>query len=526
MENRRTLLFMGFVVGYLLFLSRYVDASAGGADSSGYLSFGRLLASGRIFAAERTIPGYSLPREHAYFYCPLGFKPAPTGKGLVSNYPPGLPLMFAITSKLVGWDRAAPLVLLVNSALAIALMVAFCRLVGLSLVGTACATGILAASPVTLAFSVQALSDIPAMTWVLLAVVLALQPKEHTVFKVLAGAAFGIAFLIRPTCLLILPTLITLYLLRGKRVALPPLPEESASPAWRLSMLTAPAVKIAWFSLGAAPVLFANCVFASRAYGNPFSTSYGELGYMFSSSYVIPSFLSFLRNIPVLFSPFALIAPACVFLRGLELRRKVALIGPVLLYLGFYASFSSTSETWWSLRYILPVAPMLVAGGILAFERLVSAPIWRLMASIFPKKEPHILANRFAWGAALAFLAAFTTCAVKLNRSSRFMNWGRADDEYRVAAEKLETLVAPNSVCLCMQTSGSLYYYTNLILVRSDQFDGERARSLFGWAREAGVPVYAALFDWEEDQVRSLPISGAWSLVTRSKPVGIWKWNP
>jgi len=201
-------------------------------------------------------------------------------------------------------------------------------------------------------------------------------------------------------------------------------------------------------------------------------------------------------------------------------------MGPALLYTGFYASYFGTAEHWWSLRFLLPVAPMLVAGGMLAFEGLVSPPLRRLLVSVFPREEPHVLANRFAWGAALVFLAAFTTYAVKLNHSSRFMNWGRADGEYRVAAEKLQTLVAPNSMCLCMQTSGSLYYYTNLILVRSDQFDGERARSLFGWAREAGIPVYAALFDWEEDQVRSLPVSGAWSLVTRSKPVAIWRWNP
>jgi hypothetical protein len=519
MERRKILLFMALGVGYVLFLSRYVNASAGGADSSGYLSFGRLLASGRIFAAERTVPGYSLPNEQAYFYCPLGFKPAPRGKGLVSNYPPGLPLMFAITSKLVGWERAAPLVMLGNSALAIALMVAFCRLMGLSAIGTACATAVLAASPITLAFSVQPLSDVPSLTWVLLAVVLALRPKEHSLFNVLAGAAFGIAFLIRPTCVLILPTLIALYLL-------PPLLEKSANSAWRLSMLIAPAGRIAWFSLGAAPIFLAHCVFANRAYGHPFSTSYGDTGFLFSWRYVIPSLLSFLRNIPLLFSPFALIAPACVFLRRLDLRRKVAVVGPVLLYIGFYVTYFGTSEHWWSLRFMLPVAPMLIAGGMLVFERLVAPLFRRLLVYTFPREQPHILTNRFALGAAVVFLVAFTTYVVKLNHSSRFMNWGRADGEYRVAAEKLQALVPPNSVCLCMQTSGSLYYYTNLILIRSDEFDSERATSFFGWARKSGVPIYAALFGWEEDQVWSLPISGAWSLVTRSKPVAIWKWDP
>jgi hypothetical protein len=519
MEKRKILLFIAFGLGYVLFLSWYVDASAGGADSSGYLSFGRLLASGRIFAAERTVPGYSLPNEQAYFYCPLGFRPATRGKGLVSNYPPGLPLMFAITSKVIGWDRAAPLVMLANSALAIALMVAFCRLMGLSVIGTACATAVLAASPITLAFTVQPMSDVPSMTWVLLAMVLVLQPKEHRSINVLAGAAFGIAFLIRPTCVLILPTLLALYLF-------PPLLEEQDNSEWRFPMLTAPAVRIAWFSLGAAPIFLAYCVFADRAYGHPFSTAYGDSGFLFSRRYVIPSLLYFLKNIPLLFSPLALIAPACVFLRQLGLRRKVAVVGPVLFYVGFYVNYVGTSEQWWSLRFMLPVAPMLIAGGMLALDGLTAPPFRRMLGFLFPRKQQKILTSRFVLGATVVFLTAFTTYVVRLNHSSRFMNWGRANSAYRVAAEKLQTLVPPNSVCLCMQTSGSLYYYTNLIVIRADEFDRERATSLFGWARKAGVPIYAALFEWEEDQVRSLPISGAWRLVIRSQPVAIWKWDP
>jgi hypothetical protein len=201
-------------------------------------------------------------------------------------------------------------------------------------------------------------------------------------------------------------------------------------------------------------------------------------------------------------------------------------VGPVLFYLGFYVSYVGTSEQWWSLRFILPVAPMLIAGGMLVFEGLVAPLFRRLLVYVFPREQQHILTHKFAWGAAVVFLVAFTTYVVKLNHSSRFMNWGRADGAYKVAAEKLQDLVPPNSVCLCMQTSGSLYYYTNLIVIRSDEFDRERATSLFSWARKSGVPVYAAIFGWEEEQVRSLPISGAWRLVTRSEPVAFWKWDP
>jgi hypothetical protein len=524
--GKRTLLLLALAAGYALFLSRFVEANAGGADSSGYLSFGRLLASGRIIASVRTIPGYSLPREHAYFYCPLGFKPGPGGKGLVSNFPPGLPLMFAAASKVVGWAGAARWVMLANIFLGIALMAVFCDQLGLSPAGTVCATGVLAASPATLLVAVQPLSDLPAMTWVLLSVVSALSSRKNPWVNVLTGVAFAMAFLIRPTCVLILPTLLVLFLLPWGGDSLPLLSGAPGNRAWRSSKLAVSAANLAWFSLGSVPIFLANCVFASRAYGHPFATAYGDSGYLFSSGNVVPSILSFLKYTPLIFSPLVLIAPACPFVPGLELRKKVALAGPVLLYLAFYAGYAGTSEHWWSLRFILPVAPMLIAGGVLALDGLLWPTLREGLTVVRRTGARHLGGNRFAWGAAAVFLGAFTVCVSRFNRAAGFMNSGLTDSGYRVAAERIQALVPPNSVCLCMQTSGSLYYYTNLTLVRSDQFDIERAKSFFGWARGAGVLVYASLFDWEEDQVRLLPISGHWRLVAESKPVTIWKWSP
>src|SRR5208283_3612530 len=72
---------------YGVFLTRNVAALAAGADSSGYLNHARLLASGRVHAPARTLPGLPMADAPRFLYTPLGFVPAPDGAGLVPTYP-------------------------------------------------------------------------------------------------------------------------------------------------------------------------------------------------------------------------------------------------------------------------------------------------------------------------------------------------------------------------------------------------------------------------------------------------------
>jgi hypothetical protein len=106
------------------------------------------------------------------------------------------------------------------------------------------------------------------------------------------------------------------------------------------------------------------------------------------------------------------------------------------------------------------------------------------------------------------------------------MGSGRNDLEYRQAARALQAIAPPNSVCLCMQTSGSVFYDTGLAIVRSDQLDRDFAERFFRWAAVSRTPVYAALFDFEKKQVLSSTPAGSWRAVAESPPVSIWRWDP
>jgi len=52
---------------------------------------------GQIFAAERTVPGYSIPNEQPFFYCRWDLDVHP-GNGIGLQLPVRLALMFAMTS--------------------------------------------------------------------------------------------------------------------------------------------------------------------------------------------------------------------------------------------------------------------------------------------------------------------------------------------------------------------------------------------------------------------------------------------
>src|SRR5665213_1618915 len=148
------------LLGYAVLLFILIGAVPGGSDNSGYFNEARLLAAGRIHVPVRAVAGIPAG-EVPYLYSPLGFKPAADGtERLVPTYPPGLPLLLVPASLVAGWDHAGDLVLLVHSLAGIALVFALGRTCGLPGAWSLAGAAILAASPLYLFTSLQALSDV------------------------------------------------------------------------------------------------------------------------------------------------------------------------------------------------------------------------------------------------------------------------------------------------------------------------------------------------------------------------------
>ena len=114
-------------------------------------------------------------------------------------YPPGLPLHMALLGTLGGWRTAPFLAAPIAAIAALLLIYAIARELGLSRGLSAAGALVLAACPIFLGMAVQPMSDVPATAWVLAVIFFGLRARRSVGWAVAAGAALGVAVLVRPT---------------------------------------------------------------------------------------------------------------------------------------------------------------------------------------------------------------------------------------------------------------------------------------------------------------------------------------
>ena len=81
----------------------------------------------------------------------------------------------------------------------------------------------------------------------------------------------------------------------------------------------------------------------------------------------------------------------------------------------------------------------------------------------------------------------------------------------------------PNSVVACMAPSGSFYYYTSLPILRWDQIQPSHFRTYGSALLEAGRPLYAVLFAFEQESALKERMPGRWEKIVTIHEVGIWR---
>lgn len=469
---------------YTAVLATHVGAVAGGSDSSGYMSHARLLAAGRVHVEPRAIPGLPSVAGEPLLYAPLGFKPAPNGIGLVPTYPAGMSLFILALEPLAGWRHTGDLTIILHSLAGLIAIAALCRALGLGRPWAALGAAILALSPLYIFMSLQAMSDVPSLVWTTLAVLAALKSRESAAWAVAAGAAMAVDVLLRPTNLVAVAPL---------AVAL------GASPRrWLL------------LGLGGLPGALFFFIHSEAAYGSFAATGYGDSSFAFSLGFVPATLRHYARWLPVLFTPLVALIPGLPFL-GRESARARWLLGSwIAAYAAFYATYQCTHETWWYLRFLLPAAPPLVAGSLLVLRALLSrAPDW---------------CNPGRSAAALA--AALVIVALSLAWPTRKLGAlavSRDELRYGHVADWMQKNVPGDAVCVAMQASGALFYYTDFTFVRWDAMDRTTVERVESAARAARRPLYAVLFPFEikDADVLTRIVPGHWIEVGKVEGVAI-----
>jgi hypothetical protein len=476
------------MVGYAALLWMHMGAYAGGADSSGYMNNARLLSARTASTPIRRVEGLPDAALPPAAYVPLGFRIRDSAT-LAPTYPVGLPLLVAAAAWVVGWTSAPAVVMLLHAVagvLVIGLLAVRC---GLSPRAALLAMTLLATSPVYLFMSVQLMSDTPALVWATLAVVLCSAPVDRARWRwtdAAAGAALSVAVLVRPTnVLIVLPVAVCLGL---------------AWPRWAAA---------AAGGLPAAALLLA---YNTAAYGHAITTGYGDASSAFRVQNVGPSVHNYLTWLPVLLTPLGVLALGLPLILRRGRRKVVALIVWSAGFLGFYACYYHTHETWWYLRFLLPAFPALIVGAV-----WVGSEGWHR----WPRRSLPTRAATLLWIAVLLVVVAHN---VFWGRRLEALEIGRYERVYPDTAAWVRANVASGGVVLASQASGALFYYTALSIVRWDQCGRDALERVEAHAVGARIPLYAVFFPFEiEEQHAFERIPGRWARAGRVRNVTVWR---
>lgn len=472
------------LAAYGILLAQHMGAYAGGSDSSGYLNHARLLGQGRVHVPPRIIPALPPGEVSEWLYAGLGFKPSPDPTMLVPTYPTGLPLLIGGVALVTGWSQAANVVMWLHALAGVVLTCLTGRAFGLSRRIGIVAAVIIGGSPVYLFFSLHAMSDVPALVWTTGAVLAAWKSRERATWSVLAGAAFALAVLIRPTNVLALaPIALCLGL------------------SWRRWL---------GFGAGGLPGGLFFCVHNHFAYGKYLTTGYGDSAGL-AWKWVAPTLAHYARWLPALFTPVALawLALPGLFRRA-PLRTTVLLIW-FLVFAAFYTAYEFTHETWWYLRFLLPAAPALVVGGLLVLQNALS---------------PRLSCRGATLAACMALVLAV---ASNTYWSQRFdvLNAGRGERTYPVVTEWLTRNLPPDAVIAAMQHTGALHYYTDFTFVRADMLNPATFGKISDVLAREDRPLYAVLWPFEIEEYRMFErnMPGPWQKVETLESITIWRWT-
>jgi len=470
---------------YLAFLGAHASRVAGGADSSGYLNAARGLSRGRVVEPVPLLAELGLAQRDVPAFIPLGYVPGPRPGTMAFGYPPGLPLHLAAAAAVAGWREGPFWVAPVCAIGALALIFALGRDLGLSRAACAAAAAILAAHPAFFFEALQPMSDVPATAWALGALFCARRSRENRRWAPAAGFAFGIAFLVRPSNIL---TLIPCLVFLG-------------FDARRLSRFAAG---------GALPFAFF-AAYNRASFGHPFQTGYGEEGLWrelawghFAArirhySHWLSTTLTGLVLLGWLVLPFD---------RRVTRRDRAALFLWFTAFVLFYC-FYKPYETWWYLRFLLPALPALILGFLLAGR------------DALPFVEARFgdpVTGRLASGLAIGLVLL-----LELRQVRRLGPRQILDDQvdYTEAAAWARERLPSNALAVAMQMSGTLRYYTAVPIVRWDTLPEEDVRRILSTAEGRGYRVFALLFPFEENPVRSR-MPGGWEKLAALRDVSVW----
>lgn len=457
------------------------------SDASAYVSQAELLASGRIVQEEPLARAVRWP-DSAWVFAPLGYRPGASPGQIVPTYPPGLPMVMALTRILGEWGPF--LVVPLFGALAVWSTYRLGATLHTRVAGLVAAS-LLATSPVFLFQLVQPMSDVPAAALWTAALLLALRRGAR--FALASGVVSGLALLVRPNLLSLAPV-----------VAL-------VASGWPRRPNGGPHHVVRTFltyALGVAPAAVALLGMQWRAFGHPLASGHGAFGDFFALANVWPNLWDYSVRLvrgewPALVLAFVGVV-ASIAWRPREgpagaahaIRLTAAVMSALLLCYLPYGVFPD----WSYLRFLLPAFPIgFVACGALFVNACTRLPL--------PMRGLTVL------------VATTLVCAsnVSIARAEQVFNLRRYEGRYRLVGRYLDTALPASAVIITAQESGSARFYTKRPIVRWDFLSVDLDVAVSDLAA-LGLDPVLLVEDWEETHLRAkFPMSRLASLDWRPR---------
>jgi dolichyl-phosphate-mannose-protein mannosyltransferase len=441
---------------------RFGTFTASGGDSYGYVSQADLWLKGTLVIDQPLHDEFSW-RWANWTLAPLGYRPGDIGGTMVPTYAPGLPLLMA-AFKAVGGETAVYLVVPLLGALGVWLTYCLGRRFGDGRVAVLASFALLV-SPIFLTRLVWPMSDVPAMTWWLAAIVLALEPTPAR--TALAGAAAAAAILTRPN-------LFPLALLVGALVLIRP--ARARTRVWRAAL----------FGVTLLPGPIAVAAINNYLYGSPLTSGYGTGDTIYAWRYFVTNLVRYPTWLVETQAPFILLAVAAPFLlrragrlaaSRLALFALICFAGVLLLYL-WYTPYEDREF----LRFLLPAYPLMLAAAAAAFD--VLAPAARRPRAAAFASVALLLAVWGVWEGRQAFLTR------------------GYEARYRAAA-RMAAALPENALFLSNLHSGSLRYYAHRLTLRYEWLAPDVFASALEQIRKSGRPLFVVLDEAEREAFRA-----------------------
>ncbi len=485
--QRLTIVMLTLLTAYTLVVIKHASYAVGGSDSAGYANIARSLLDGPIAQPISDLDRFGLGDEYAGFFTSLAYnsilKDQKLTRTMAPIYPVGFPLHLATGALLLGWRYGPFLVSPLIGALSLVLLYLTARLLGLSRGFAFAGCVLLAANPTFILMISQPMSDATAMFWGLVMVWAALRSRQNQQWALLAGAAFGIAFLVRPTNAVLLAPLAFCLRLQPKVFLL--------------------------FLLGGLPFAAIFGAFNLAAFGHPLQTGYTSINLqqLITTVGAMGRVKFYVYWVGMTLSPLVLLGWVVAGLNPrIEWRVRALLIAWFGAFFLFYICYD-VYDAWWYTRFVLPGYPGLVLGALLTGRELCEA--------LARKKQA------LGWAVGVALLAVALGFESHYVSKYELFRVGRWEYLHAESCNWANAQLPSKALIVALEMSGSLKYYTGRPTVRWDYMTAEMWPHLRKQVQKSGYQFYALLMSHELDQARQ-NVPGKWTEVGRLRHISLW----